>query len=199
MIGVILAGGENTRIPHIKGLLKVNGITIIERNLRILKEVFDRVVISTNSPELYFSSGIPLIGDIINEKGPMTGIFSVLTSTGAESAFFIACDMPFVKKELIMYAKDRFDTLSSSGIKIDALIPRFKGRIEPLAGIYTSDIRERMEGSLRSGRKGLHALLGEVNTFYIEEEEIRDIDPEGLSFMNINTLEDYEGLGGKKC
>lgn len=199
MIGAILAGGENRRIPYIKGFLKVDGFTIIERNLNILKDVFERVVISTNSPEIYFPLGFPLIGDIINERGPMTGIFSILASTGADSVFVVACDMPFVKKDLIRYMKERFESLSISGIKIDALIPRSKAGFEPLVGIYTSNIRERMEESLKTGRKGLHAFLREVDTVYIEEEELKDIDPEGLSFININTLEDYERIGGMKC
>lgn len=199
MIGAILAGGENRRIPYIKGLLMVNGSTITERNLNILKDIFERVVISTNSPEIYFPFGVSLIGDIINERGPMTGILSILTSTGADSVFIVACDMPFVKKDLIRYMKERFEHLSISGIKIDALIPRSTEGIEPLAGIYTFNIREKIEESLKIGRKGLHAFLKEVNAVYIEEEELKDIDPEGLSFINVNTLEDYERIGGMKC
>ncbi|MFN3479959.1 MAG: molybdenum cofactor guanylyltransferase [Thermodesulfovibrionales bacterium] len=199
MIGAILAGGENRRIPYIKGLLSVGGLTIIERNLNILKDVFEKVVINTNSPEIYFPFGVPLIGDIINERGPMTGIFSILTSTGVDSVFVVACDMPFIKEDLIRYMKDRFKSLSLSGKNMDALVPRFKGRTEPLVGIYTSRVRGRMEDSLKAGIKGLHDFLGEVNTFYIEDEEIKDIDPEGLSFVNINTLEDYERIGGMKC
>lgn len=199
MIGAILAGGENRRIPYIKGLLKVDGFTIIERNLHILKDVFEKVVINTNSPDIYFPFGVPLIGDIINERGPMTGIFSILTSTGADSIFVVACDMPFVKKDLIRYMKERLENLSLSGKNMDALVPRFKGKTEPLVGIYTSCVRVRMEDSLKAGIKGLHAFLSEVNTFYIEDEEIKDIDPEGLSFVNINTLEDYERIGGMKC
>lgn len=198
MIGSILAGGENRRIPYIKGLLKVNGLTIIERNLNILKEIFHRVVISTNSPEIYFPFGVPLIGDIIKERGPMAGIFSVLVSAWVDPVFVIACDMPFVKKELIVYMKDRFEELSLRN-DIDAMVPRFNGEVEPLFGIYNPSIKDRVEESLKVGQKGLYVFLQNINTVYIEEQEIRDIDPDGLSFVNINTLEDYEQIGGKRC
>lgn len=198
MIGSILAGGENRRIPYIKGLLKVNGLTIIERNLNILKEIFHRVVISTNSPEIYFPFGVPLIGDIIKERGPMAGIFSVLVSAWVNPVFVIACDMPFVKKELIVYMKDRFEELSLRN-DIDAMVPRFNGEVEPLFGIYNPSIKDRVEESLKAGQKGLYVFLQNINTVYIEEQEIRDIDPDGLSFVNINTLEDYEKIGGKRC
>lgn len=198
LIGTILAGGENRRIPYVKGLLRIGGLTIVERNLNILKDVFGTVIISTNSPEIYFASRVSMIGDIINERGPMTGIFSVLTSTGAEAVFVIACDMPFVKKELIEYMKDRFEAISVYK-GIDAMVPRFRGGVEPLIGIYTSSVKGRFEESLKAGEKGLYALLKAVNTFYIETDEIKDIDPEGISFININTLEDYERIGGKVC
>lgn len=197
MIGAILAGGENRRIPYIKGLLKVEGMSIIERNIGLLKEKFNKVVISTNSPEIYFPFDLPMIGDVIDERGPMTGIFSVMIATGAESVFIIACDMPFVKEELIRHMMERFESLNPSNI--DALIPLHKGKPEPLIGIYSSNTKNRIEDSLKTGRKGLNDLLREINTIYIEEEEIKDIDPEGLSFINVNTLEDYERIGGKIC
>lgn len=198
MIGSILAGGENRRIPYIKGLLKVNGLTIIERNINILKEIFHRVVISTNSPELYFPFGVPLIGDIIKERGPMAGIFSLLVLARVDPVFVIACDMPFVKMDLIVYMKDRFEELSACN-DIDAMAPRFNGKVEPLFGIYNPSIKDRVEESLRAGQKGLYVFLQNINTVYIEEQEIRDIDPDGLSFVNINTLDDYEKIGGKGC
>ncbi len=198
MIGAILAGGENKRMPYIKGLLRIGGLTIIERNLGILKDVFGKVVISTNSPEIYFPFGVPMLGDIINERGPMTGIYSLLVSTGADAVFVIACDMPFVRRELIEYMKDRFEDLSLYN-EIDAMVPRYRGEVEPLMGIYASSIAGRFEESLKDGEKGLYALLRKANTSYIEDYEIKDIDPEGVSFVNINTLEDYERIGGKIC
>lgn len=198
MIGAILAGGENTRMPYIKGLLRIGGLTIMERNLGILKDVFGKVVISTNSPEIYFPFGVPMIGDIINERGPMTGIYSLLVSTGADAVFVIACDMPFVRRELIEYMKDRFEDLSLYN-EIDAMVSRYRGRVEPLMGIYASSIAGRFEESLKDGEKGLYAFLRKANTSYIEDYKIKDIDPEGISFVNINTLEDYERIGGKIC
>lgn len=198
MIGAILAGGENKRMPYIKGLLRIGGLTIIERNLGILKDVFGKVVISTNSPEIYFPFGVPMLGDIINERGPMTGIYSLLVSTGADAVFVIACDMPFVRRELIEYMKDRFEDLSLYN-EIDAMVPRYRGEVEPLMGIYASSIAGRFEESLKDGEKGLYAFLRKANTSYIEDYEIKDIDPEGVSFVNINTLEDYERIGGKIC
>ena len=43
-------------------------------------------------------------------------------------------------------------------------------------------------------------MLTEINVLYIKEEEVRQIDPEGRSFLNINTMEDLEKVrGGNIC
>ncbi len=78
MTGTILAGGENRRIPLLKGHIEINGEKIINSSVNLMKNLFGRVVISTNAPELYFYCGAPMIGDIINQRAPLTGIFSEL-------------------------------------------------------------------------------------------------------------------------
>jgi molybdopterin-guanine dinucleotide biosynthesis protein A len=57
-----------------------------------------------------------------------------------------------------------------------------------------------MEDSIRKGERSLQAFLGKINVLYVDEEEVRRRDPEGKSFVNINTLEDYQKeTGGKAC
>lgn len=210
MTGVILSGGENTRMPYLKGFLKVEGRTLIERNLDVLGRVFGRVVISTNAPEQYFYFGVPLIGDIKKEKGPVTGIVSVLSATGGDDIFVVACDMPFISERLIRHMVDSFNggtpaenswrrTRGSEIKKPDAVIPVFRGRTEPLCGIYNGDILGKMETFADNGHRSLNGMLKMLNVLYITEEDIRAIDPEGRSFLNINTIEDYEKIGGVPC
>lgn len=212
MTGAILSGGENTRMPLLKGFLKINGQTIIERNLNILCKVFEEVVISTNMPEKYFGFGVPLIGDLKKEKGPMTGILSVLIATATDAVFVTACDMPFINEALIRYMVDRYNQQSAFSIhnspipnpqfplkSYDAVIPVFNNGTEPLFGIYARDTMKPMEKALKKGDKGLNELLKNINTLFVNEEEIRGIDPTGKTFANINTISDYENIGGALC
>ncbi len=200
MTGVVLSGGENSRIPFIKGFLTVDGKTIIERALYALSKVLGRVVISTNEPERYFPFGVPLIGDIIPEKGPISGILSVLTATGEDAIFVVACDMPFVNEDLVRYIAGVYDKQRRDVSEaVDAVIPVFEGKVEPLFGVYTRSVVEAIETTILTGRKGLIALLDSLNVRYITDEEVRAIDPSGMSFVNINTMEDYERIGGKSC
>ncbi len=207
MTGTILAGGENRRIPLLKGHMEINGEKIIDSSVNLVKSLFGRVVISTNTPELYFYCGVPMIGDIINQRGPLTGIFSVLSNIKDDAIFVVACDMPFLNEQLMQYMVDKYRSQKSevrsqksTQEKYDAVIPVFEGKPQPLFGIYSKNILGIIEERLNKGLKRLKDLLTEINVLYIKEEEVRQIDPEGRSFLNINTMEDLEKVrGGKIC
>ena len=199
MIGVILAGGENRRIPALKGFLSVEGKAIIERSIETLTRIVGKTVISTNMPEKYFCFGLSLVGDIVQEKGPIIGILSVLAATGEDSVFVVACDMPFVNGKLVRYMVESFRGKKAQDAHVDAVIPVFEGKTEPLFGIYTRRVMITIEDMLHNGRKGLIAMLEDLNVHYITDGEVRAEDPKGASFVNINTMEDYERIGGKTC
>jgi molybdopterin-guanine dinucleotide biosynthesis protein A len=194
MDALILAGGENKRFPVIKGFLEISGKRIIEKNIEFLKGIFDRVIISTNNPELYFYLSVPMVGDIIDYRGPMTGILSALTVPEVSEIFVTACDMPFINVELAKYIADKWAK------KWDAVIPVFDKKPQPLLGIYSKRIAKRMEQSIKNGERSLRRFLQGINVLYINEDELREIDPEGRSFININTMEDFQKeIGGNIC
>ncbi len=194
MDALILAGGENKRLPVLKGFLEVNGKRIIESNIELLSRIFDRVIISTDKPELYFPFGVLMIGDIIKYRGPMIGIFSALTVPEISEIFVTACDMPFINTALVKHIVNRWSE------KWDAAIPSFAKRPQPLLGIYSKRIVGDMEKIIKQGKRSLREFLHKINVLYIEEEEVRSIDMEGRSFVNINTMEDFQKeTGGKIC
>ena len=193
MDALILAGGENRRIPFLKGFLDINGTKIIESNVRLLKGIFNRVLISTNSPELYFYLGALMVGDVIKYRGPMTGIYSALNVPDVSDVFVTACDMPFINVILIQHMINKWDG------KWDSVIPVFDNRPQPLFGIYSQKITGKIEDSIKKGRSSLRELLKRINVLYIKEEEVRSIDTEGKSFVNINTMEDFKREGGRLC
>jgi molybdenum cofactor guanylyltransferase len=193
MKALILAGGENKRIPVSKGFLEIQNKKIIERNIALLKGLFNQVMISTNTPEFYFYLGCPMVGDVLNDKGPMTGILSAFVSSEGSDLFVTACDMPYINAILIRYIAGKWDH------RFDAVIPRYEQKTQPLFGIYSMRIAEKMEQSIKTGKRKLKDFLKEITVYYISEDEVRSIDPEGRSFVNINTIEDYKREGGKSC
>jgi molybdopterin-guanine dinucleotide biosynthesis protein A len=191
MFAAILSGGENTRFPQTKGFIELGGKKIIENSLEVLRGIFGQVVISTNEPEKYFYLGAPLIGDIYPPQGPMTGIFSVLKATGAEDIFVISCDMPFINGELIK-ALIKEKKSGTGAPHLDAIVPLWRGRPEPLFAIYSAGCAGVLEKRILEGRAGLQLFLSEINVLYMEEDYVRAIDPGGRSFVNINTPEDLD-------
>ena len=192
--GIILAGGENTRMPVPKAFIRSNGKPIIEQNLKAYKELFNKNFIVTNQPEMYVHLGVPLLGDIYDIRGPMTGIFTALVSSSANWVFISACDMPFLNKELIEY-------MASMRDKYDAVIPAppqspiskrgGKGG-EPLFAFYSKKLLVSMEKAVLSDRRGLRDFLKSKKVKYITEKEIKKFDPGARAFVNLNTPEDVK-------
>ena len=143
MDAVILAGGENRRFPVHKGLAEIHGKRLVEIASSILRKYFNKVWLSTNSPDKYFYLGLPMIGDIINFRGPLTGIFSALLSSGAPELFVAACDMPFISDDMIKLIKDSYKGQ-------DAVIPVFNDMPQPLLGIYSNKVKDLMEERISS-------------------------------------------------
>ncbi|MBI5049742.1 MAG: molybdenum cofactor guanylyltransferase [Nitrospirae bacterium] len=183
--GVILAGGENKRMPVPKAFIKVNGERIIDKNLELMKKLFKEVFIVTNQPEAYFYLRATMLGDIYNIRGPMTGIFTSLVNSAYPWIFVTACDMPFINYKLIRYM-----SLKRNNYK--AVVPVFRRNIEPLFAFYSKSLCHDMEKALISGETGIQDFLRNKKVRYIRQGEIKGIDPEGKSFINLNTPEDVK-------
>ncbi len=191
--GVVLAGGSNRRFPVLKAFIKVDGERIIERTLRIYRELFTDILISTNTPEHFFYLGVPLVGDLYPDGGPMAGILSSMINAKGRRVFISACDMPFIKKEMIEYIIQLGDDTPVVVCKVD-------DKIHPLFGLYHCSVAEVIEEHLKAGKKDTKGLLKEVDTYIIDTKEIKKIDPKAENFVNINTLEDYNKFrGGRLC
>ena len=187
MDAIILAGGENRRFQSHKALAEIKGRKIIEKTSELLIQHFSAVHISTNTPELFFYLGLPLIGDIVEQRGPMTGIYSSFICTGAPELFFVACDMPFIKAEVVELIKEKFRGQ-------DAVVPVNKGQPQALLGIYSRRVMPALEQRLKQNRKAMWDLLQEISAELIAEREISEVDPEGRSLVNINTPEELRDL-----
>ena len=181
--GIILAGGKSGRYGKNKALVEMNGTRLIERVIRVMEPLFERLIIVTNSPHEYAYLQLPMYEDLIKGLGPIGGILTGLEAISDESGFFVACDMPFLNSELIRYMLEIREGY-------DAVVPRIDWKIETLHTIYS-------KSSLRAIRKLIEARDYQVVKFfrrisvrYVEEEEIRALDPELRSFLNVNSPEE---------
>ncbi len=189
---VILAGGGSRRFGALKSFIDIEGVPIIARNLALLRELFQEVFISTNLPEPYSRLGAPLIGDVLPSRGPMSGIYSGLINAKGPGIVVVACDMPFLNKKVMNFILDRRLRHCRECGPCDAAVPVFNNWPQPLSGIYSRALLPYLEESIVQDKTSLSRFLREVNTYFIDESDMRTIDPEGRSFININTIEDYK-------
>jgi molybdopterin-guanine dinucleotide biosynthesis protein A len=78
----------------------------------------------------------------------------------------------------------------------DAVIPVFSGIPQPLLGIYSNKIKDLMEERISFKGRAMRDFLCDIDVYYIPEKEVLAVDPEGRSFVNINTREDLKQATG---
>jgi molybdenum cofactor guanylyltransferase len=187
LTGVILAGGKSTRYGTNKAFAEVQGVRLIERTIRVMGSVCPRLLLVTNTPAEYAYLHLPMVEDLIKGLGPLGGIYTGLEVIDDEDGLFVACDMPFLREDLLRYMV----TLAGD---FDAVVPRVDWMVEPLHALYTKKCLPSMRKFIRSQELQILKFFQEIRVRYMEEAEIRKIDPDLKSFFNINRPEDLERI-----
>jgi molybdopterin-guanine dinucleotide biosynthesis protein A len=184
--GVIQAGGKSTRMGgQPKALLELGGRRIIERVLDAVAPVVDDVLIVTNTPDLYGFLGLPMVGDAWPDHGSLGGIFTGLSAAAGEVAFTVACDMPFLHREVVRLVVARAG-------EADVVIPRVGPTLETMHAVYAKACLPHIETRLRAGRLKIVGFFEDVRVVEIAEAEVaRHRAPEAV-FMNVNTPAELE-------
>jgi FdhD protein len=185
--GVILAGGESSRMGRNKALMEVNGERMVETAYRRMAELFDEVLLVTNTPEIYDFIPCRKIADIYPGMGPLGGIHAALSSCSAARAFVTACDMPGLNPRLIR-------ELSNMPGGVDVVIPETPGGLEPLHAVYAKSCLAKMEAMLRAGERRILSFFDLAHVRLVPRGKIATLDPDYASFRNVNTPEDYQRI-----
>ncbi|SLM32584.1 putative molybdopterin-guanine dinucleotide biosynthesis protein A [Desulfamplus magnetovallimortis] len=179
---VIIAGGLNSRMGgKNKAFLKIGNKTIIERLLDTLYSIFDDIVLVTRKPELYEHYSVRIVTDIFDDRSSLTGIHSGLYHAENPFAFVAPCDAPFLQKAFI---KMIIESISPEN---DVIIPHHDGYYEPLCAAYSKRCLPKIEAQLNSKNYRIFDFFDTVNVKEIGSEAIRSVDPDMLSFFNVNT------------
>ncbi|MFZ5814656.1 MAG: molybdenum cofactor guanylyltransferase [Bacillota bacterium] len=183
--GVILAGGQSSRMGQNKALLEIGGQPLIRRLAGRMTAWFEQVVIVTNTPETYAFLGLPLVGDRVPGLGPLGGLEAGLNASHYEHAFFCAVDMPFVHQGLVRH-------MVALAAGHDIVVPVVRGEFEPMHAVYGRGCLPAISQNLEARRLRLISIFDRVRRRELSEEEVRRFgDPDRL-FFNCNTPEDLE-------
>jgi len=188
--GVILAGGGSRRMKSDKSLLPLYGARFIDHIYRVMHDLFEEVLIVSNSPELYADIDCRVVPDIYCAKGSLAGIHAGLVHARHERIFVVGCDMPFINPQVVR-------AICTGDRPEDVVIPLLPGGHEPLHALYARSCITAIEEQLRAGRKRIVSFFPRVTVRELVAEHWQESDPEGLSFRNINTPEEYFQLRGE--
>jgi molybdopterin-guanine dinucleotide biosynthesis protein A len=181
--GFILLGGKSSRYGSNKAFVEIDGVRLLDRVARVMKSIFHRIVLLTNTPQEYAYLEMPMVEDLIKGLGPMGGIYTGLMTLSDQAGFFVACDMPFLSESLIRHMVDvRGD--------FDVVVPRMDWMLEPLHALYSKKCLPVIHEAIGRDQHQILKCFAELRVRYVDEEELRLWDPELRSFFNINKPQD---------
>ena len=130
--GIILAGGMNRRMEgRNKALLSVGDQSIVDRQIELFEDLFEQVILVTNQPLEFVAWECLIVSDLLSVRSSMSGIHAGLFYTRSSHAFITACDMPFLKKEMIQLLMQNLEP------KWDVIVPVTKEGYQPLCAVYS--------------------------------------------------------------
>ncbi len=185
---LVLAGGQSQRMGVNKALLRIDAQeTLIARVVHNLQPLSRDIVVVSNSPELYADLPVRHAGDLFPGAGPLAGLHAGLAVAEHPWSLVVACDMPLVDHRLV-----RFMILLSEGH--DLVVPRKDGELEPLHALVSKACLPAIEARLTAGQRRVISFYPDVRVRVVEPGEVAIFDPDGRSFANANTPEDWQRL-----
>jgi len=166
-----------------KAFIQVNGIRLFDYVYDTCHDLFPEIIIVTNQPQHFGEYHTKNFMDEIPGAGSLGGLYTGLINASNDYVFCVACDMPFLKAELISH-------LIEKKSNYDVVIPITKKGLEPLHAIYSKRCIEPIKKLLEKGEFKISKFFPEVQVGYCGEEEIKEIDPSLTSFINVNTKQD---------
>ncbi len=201
--GIVLAGGQSSRMGTPKAALEWHGSTLLYRTVSIVARATSGLVVVVRAPGQDLPDlprGTLVVEDPRKGKGPVQGIAAGLTAlTGqAEAAFISSTDLPFLHPAFIRrvvggLGRER----SEGGVVPDVCLPVARGYPQPLAAAYRVALAGTAERLVKVGRLRPAFLFEECVVSRLDDAVLKAdpvlgaLDPELDSVINVNEPADY--------
>jgi molybdopterin-guanine dinucleotide biosynthesis protein A len=187
--GIVLCGGQSSRMGRPKAWLPFAGETMLGRVVRLLGTVVSPVVVvaapGQDVPPL--PTEVDVVRDPQRGRGPLQGLAAGLEALSgrAGAAYVSSCDVPFLQPGFV---RRMAELLGEQHIAV----PDVGGYRHPLAAVYRASVLDVVRRLLEEDRLRPAFLFDCVPTRFVNERELIDVDPGLRTLRNLNRPEDYE-------
>lgn len=194
MIGLVLCGGQSSRMGSDKGLLKSKDKTWAQTAIDKLAILKVPIMISVNLNQYNDYASVfttsPLIVDnnTLQLRGPLLGVLSAHLQKPSEDIFAFACDMPFMEPSFLKELYYQYQQQQ----QYDAFVFTTDDEAEPLCGIYTAKALASILAMYHTKQLTKHSMK-----FMLEHLSVCSIpvtDDQKKYFRNINAHAELNGL-----
>jgi molybdopterin-guanine dinucleotide biosynthesis protein A len=181
--GIVLAGGKSQRMGTDKGLLDLDGKTFIKHICDALQPIVGSNILIVSTNKDYDLLGFSRVEDIIENKGPVGGLYTALNESKTKINLVLSVDVPMVSTELLEWLLKRHDR------RCMVTQTKNEGKTNPLVGVYDRSMRTVFGEHLAGNQLKLQEVIEDVMHQTIEvPEKWND------QVQNINTQEEYQNL-----
>ncbi len=176
--GIILAGGKSSRMGTDKGFVVYKNKAFVQHIIEALQPLVDEIIIVSNNPD-YDVFGFNRVNDLIEDAGPVAGVYSGLHHSKTENNLVISCDVPLINSETLTLLTDGVDD------KKDVVQLESNGKSMPLIAMYKKESKAVFYSLLKDGERRLRVALKhlKVKTIVLNKNQERYTS-------NINTLKE---------
>lgn len=183
-----MAGGKSRRMGQDKRFLELEGQTLLERTLSVLESLFSDILVVVAEPVPRLASlRHRLVTDLIPDCATLGGLYTGLSLAGHPRIFACACDMPLLDRAVI-------ERMARLGQSADVVMAKLASGLQPLHAIYSKACLLHLEQMAMAKNLKVQELSKEpdLSVRLLAENELQDLDPKFLSFLNLNTPADLE-------
>ena len=185
--GIILAGGRSRRLGRDKAVEPFEGQPLIRRVIERIQPLTAEIVVvvadAARGEALPLQDDERVAMDLFPGGGSLGGIFSGLAAADSQWGLVVACDMPFLNRQL-------FEHMLELREGWDAVVPMPGDFPEPTHALYSRDCLPHIEAKLKANDLKISGFFDDVRVRYLNEDDVRRFDPELHSFFNVNSPED---------
>ncbi|WP_462251554.1 molybdenum cofactor guanylyltransferase [Ferruginibacter sp.] len=194
MLGIILCGGQSSRMGSDKGLLVHEAKTWAQTAFEKLSAINIPIKFSVNEKQQndyakVFASDVLIVDNTaLDIHGPLLGVLSAHLQNPDDDLFLLACDLPLMETNLL---KELF-ALYQQSKKYEAYIFTNNKEQEPLCGIYTAAALKKITGLQQKNKLTRHSMKFILSQMIVCE--ITLLDNQKAYFRNFNAHADINGL-----